>query len=85
MKKKDFSALDESIVRALVSRPYPLLEILDLADVRDNALRVLRLRAGASRSGSADTTVRDRLQILRRDGKITYDKATRRWTSVSKT
>lgn len=77
--KTDFSALDSSILAALERRPSQLSEILSVAAVRDSALRIARRRAGASPSESADITVNERLQAMRRGGRISYDLATSRW------
>lgn len=77
--KTDFSSLDSSILEALADRPSRLGEILAVAAVRDQALPISRRRAGASPSESADTTVNERLQLLRRSGRIAYDPATSRW------
>jgi len=77
--KKDFSPIDDSIVHVLAERPCRLEEILQVPTIRELALLVVRLRAGLSRSESADVTVHERLQILRRDGKVSYDRSTSRW------
>lgn len=81
--KKDFSALDGSILRALTERPLALTDIFNVPLIRDEALDVVRLRAGASRSTSAESTIQERLQILRRDRHVTYDKATGRWSAIA--
>lgn len=77
--KTDFSALDSSILELLAERPFRLSEILTVVAVRDKALRIARRRAGASPSESADITVNERLQALRRRGKVGYDAVTTRW------
>lgn len=77
--KTDFSSLDSSILEALAKRPSRMGEILAVAAVRDQALRISRRRAGTSPSESADTAVNERLQSLRRNGRISYDPATSRW------
>lgn len=77
--KADFFSLDSSILEALTKRPLRLDEMLTVITVRQEALRLNRRRAGASPSESADITVNERLQALRRTGKISYDLATSRW------
>ncbi len=77
--KTDFSSLDFSILEVLTERPSRLGEILAVAAVRDEALRINRRRAGVSPSESADITVNERLQSLRRSGRVAYDSATSRW------
>lgn len=77
--KTNFSSLDSSILEILTDRPLRLGEILAVATVRDEALRINRRRAGVSPSESADITVNERLQAMRRSGRITYDPATSRW------
>lgn len=83
--KTDFSSLDSVILEVLAERPSRLGEVLVAVAVRDEALRINRRRAGVSPSESADITVNERLQSLRRSGKITYDTATSRWESQPKT
>ena len=77
--KTDFSSLDSSILEALAKRPLRPGEILAVVAVRDEALRLNRRRAGVSPSESADITVNERLQALRRSGRASYDPATSRW------
>ncbi len=77
--KTDFFHLDSSIMEALSKRPLRLDELLAVAAVRDPALGLTIRRAGVSPSNSADTTINERLQALRRAGRIAYDPATRRW------
>jgi len=83
--KTNFSSLDSSILEALTEHPSRLDEILAVVAVRDEALRINRRRAGASPSESADTTVNERLQALRRSGRIAYDSTTSRWEVQPKT
>jgi hypothetical protein len=82
--KTNFLPLDSSILEVLADRPSRLCEILAIAPVRDEALRINRRRAGVSPSESADITVNERLQELRRSGRITYDPATNRWNGQPK-
>ncbi|NHZ43771.1 hypothetical protein [Massilia aquatica] len=77
--KTDFSTIDTLILEALAKRPLYLREILAVVAVRDEALRLNRRRAGASPAESADMTLNERLQALRRSGRVTYDPATSRW------
>jgi hypothetical protein len=83
--KNDFSFLDSSILELLAKRPSSLREILAVVAVRDEALRVTRRRAGASPSESADLTVNERLQALRRSERVSYDPGTSRWLVQTKT
>ena len=83
--KTNFSSLDSSILEVLAEHPSRLDEILAVVAVRDEALRINRRRAGASPSESADITVNERLQALRRSGRIAYDSATSRWEGQPKT
>ncbi len=82
--KTDFSSLDASILEALVERPLRLGEVLAVVAIRHEALRINRRRAGASPSESADITVNERLQVLQRSGRVSYDPATSRWESQLK-
>lgn len=77
--KKNFLVLDSSIIETLAKRQLRLHEILEVAAVRNEALRLNLRRAGVSPSESADATVNERLQALRRNGTIEYDRATSRW------
>lgn len=77
--KADFSSLDASILQALAGRPSRLGDILQVRGVREHALRVARRRSGASPSQSADTAINERMQALRRVGRVLYDPATKRW------
>lgn len=77
--KKDFLALDSSIIEVLSKRPLRLDELLAVVVVRNEALHLNIRRAGVPPSSSADTTVNERLQTLRRSGRIAFDSATRRW------
>jgi hypothetical protein len=81
--KKDFGSLDASIIETLARRSLRLSELLSVAAVRDQALRLNVRRAGVAPSASADKTINERLQALRRSGKIAYDSATSRWDYVS--
>ena len=82
--KTDFSSLDASILEAFAERPLRLREVLAVVAIRDEALRINRRRAGSSPSESADITVNERLQALRRSGRVSYDPATSRWESQHK-
>lgn len=77
--KNSFFSIDSSIIESLAQRPLRLKELLAVSAVRTEALRLNVRRAGVSPSGSADTTINERLQALRRNGNITYDPATSRW------
>jgi hypothetical protein len=77
--KADYSRLDFSILDAFATGPQSLDRILAVGAVRKAALQLARRRAGASPSESADETVKERLQALRRAGKIEFDRATHRW------
>lgn len=83
--KTDFSSLDASILEVLAERPSRLSEILAVGSVRKNALRLARRRAGTSPSESADITVNERLQAMRRDGTVIFDTATSRWEESTQT
>lgn len=76
--------MDRLIVETLAKRPLRLDELLGVTTIRNEALRLNIRRAGASPSESADTTVNERLQALRRSNGIAYDSATSRW-SISST
>jgi hypothetical protein len=80
--KTDFSSLDESILQALAERPSRLGEVLAVRAIRENAILLARRRAGTSPSESADIAVHERLQAMRRDGRVTYDSATSRWEAT---
>ena len=75
----DFTHLDSLIVETLANRPLRRDEVLEVSAVRNQALRLNIRRAGVSPSDSADTTINERLQALRRSGRIAYDSATSRW------
>jgi hypothetical protein len=77
--KIDFSLLDSSIIETLVKGPLKLDDLLAVAAVRDQALRLNIRRAGVSPSNSADTTINERLQVLRRSSQVAYDRPTSRW------
>lgn len=80
--KIDFSLLDNSIIETLAKNPLKLGDLLAVAAVRDQALRLNIRRAGESPSKSADTTINERLQVLRRASQVTYDRPTRRWEGL---
>ena len=80
--KPDFSHLDASIIETLAKRPLRLDELLAIASVRNQALRLNIRRAGVSPSDSAEATINERLQALRRGGVIAYDPATSRWDAL---
>lgn len=80
--KPDFGSLDSSIVETLAKRPFRRVELLAVASVRNHALRLNIRRAGVSPGDSADTTINERLEALRRGGKIVYDAATSRWETL---
>lgn len=61
-----------------------LNELLEAIAIRHEAIRLNVRRAGVSPSESADTTINERLQALRRDRKIQYDPATNRWSPLSR-
>ena len=77
--KPDFTSLDSLIIETLANRPLRRDELLGASAVRNQALRLNIRRAGVSPSDSADTTINERLQVLRRSGRIAYDSATSRW------
>lgn len=77
--KNSFHSIDSSIIESLAQRPLRLQELLAVASVRVEALRLNVRRAGVSPSENADTTINERLQALRRNGNIGYDPATSRW------
>jgi hypothetical protein len=77
--KKALLSLDSAIIETLAKRPMRLHELVEVEPVRNEALRVNRRRTGVSPSESADATVNERLQTLRRSGSIAYDPATSRW------
>lgn len=79
--KTDFSQLESSIIETLAKGPLRLDELVAVAAIRNQALRLNIRRAGVSPSNSAETTINERLQALRRGGKIAYDSATNRWVS----
>jgi hypothetical protein len=77
--KIDSSLLDSSIIETLARGPLKLDDLLAVAAVRDQALRLNIRRAGVSPSNSADTTINERLQVLRRASQVAYDRPTSRW------
>lgn len=77
--KTRFLFIDTSIIETLSKQPLRLHELSAVAAVRNEALRLNVRRAGVSPGESADSTVNERLQILRRAGRIAYDPATSRW------
>jgi len=82
--KKNFQAIDRVIVESLASRPMRRDELLNVAVIRCEALDLNIRRAGVSPSESANITVNERLQALRRGGEIGYDSATSRWFTHAK-
>jgi hypothetical protein len=82
MMKLDFTSLDSVIIETLSNRPFRLDELSGVPAVRNQALRLNIRRAGVSPSDSADTTINERLQALRRNGRVTYDSATSRWCTI---
>ena len=81
--KNSFLSIDSSIIESLAHRPLRLQELLAVAAVRTEALRLNVRRAGVSPSERSDTTINERLQALRRNGHIGYDPATSRWEIFS--
>jgi hypothetical protein len=77
--KIDFSFLDSSIIETLEKGPLKLDDLLAVAAVRNQALSLNTRRAGVSPSSSADSTINERLQALRRAGQVAYDRPTSRW------
>jgi hypothetical protein len=77
--KRDFTSLDSAIVETLTGRPFQRGELSEVPSVRIQALRLNIRRSGGSPSDSADTTINERLQALRRTGRVAYDTATSRW------
>lgn len=82
MKKKDYDELDASILAVVSSMPHRLDAVLATEAVRRVAMRVTRRRAGASPAESIDTTIMDRLHVLRLAGRISYDHSTGRWAKA---
>jgi hypothetical protein len=80
--KRDFTPLDSAIVETLANRPFRRNELSEVPAVRTQALRLNIRRSGVSPSDSADTTINERLQALRRSGRVTYDSATSRWCTT---
>jgi hypothetical protein len=80
--KRDFTSLEAAIVETLSNRPFRRDELSEVPAVRTQALRLNIRRAGVSPSDSADTTINERLQVLRRSGTVTYDAATSRWCTT---
>jgi hypothetical protein len=83
--KIDFSLLDFSNTETLAKSPLKLDDLLVGAAVRDQAFRLNIRRAGVSPSNSADTTVNERLQVLRRASQVSFDRSTSRWGVLSNT
>ena len=77
--KKDFLPLDVSIIDTLTKHPLRLGELGAVAVVRDQALRLNIRRSGVAPSSSADITINERLQALRREGRLAFDPGTSRW------
>jgi hypothetical protein len=80
--KTDFTHLDSSIIETLAKCPLRLDELLSVAAVRNQALRLNIRRAGVSPSDSAEATINERLLALRRGSRIAYDPATSRWDAL---
>ena len=80
--KTDYTTLDALLLSAVAAGALSFDAILAISGVREAAIRVARRRAGASPSESTDKTINERLQVQRRAGKIDYDRATCRWTSM---
>jgi len=80
--RTDYSRLDFLILDVVATRAQSLDQILAAGAVRKLALQLARRRAGTSPSESADETIRERLQALRRGGKIEFDRANRRWAAA---
>jgi hypothetical protein len=54
-------------------------ELAAVSVVRNQALRLNIRRSGVAPSSSADMTINERLQVLRREGRLVYDPGTSRW------
>lgn len=80
--KTRFLFIETSIIETLSKQPLRLHELSAVAAVRNEALRLNVRRAGVSPGESADSTVNERLQALRRVGRIAYDRATSRWVGA---
>ncbi len=81
-KKKDHGQLDTSILDAVSHLPQRPESLLANSVVRSAAMRVTRRRAGASPAQSTDTTIMERLNVLRLTGQISFDHSTGRWNRV---
>ena len=81
-KKKDYSELDTSILEVVTSMPHRPDALLANGVVRQAAMRVTRRRAGASPADSTDTTIMERLNILRIAERISFDHSTGRWSKT---
>jgi hypothetical protein len=79
--KRDFTSLDFAIVEMLATRSFRRSELSEVPAVRDQVLRLNIRRAEVSPSNSADTTINERLQVLRLSGRVRYDLATSRWAT----
>jgi hypothetical protein len=77
--RKDFLPLDDSIIDTIAKFPLTLKELAAVSIVRNQALRLSIRRSGVAPSNSADMTVNERLQALRREGRLAYDPGTSRW------
>jgi hypothetical protein len=77
--KKDFLPLDDSIIDTIAKSPLRFEELAAVSIVRNQALRLNVRRSGVAPSSSADMTINERLQSLRREGRIGYDPGTGRW------
>jgi hypothetical protein len=77
--KKDFLPLDDSIIDTIAKSPLRLEELAAVSVVRNRALRLNIRRSGVPPSSSTDMTINERLQLLRREGKLAYDPGSSRW------
>jgi hypothetical protein len=80
--KKDFLPLDVSIIDTIAKFPLRFEELGAVAVVRDQALRLNIRRSGVAQGSSADVTINERLQALRRQGRLAYDRGTSRWEAL---
>ncbi|MDZ7863041.1 hypothetical protein [Acidovorax sp.] len=77
--KADFPSLDASMQQVLAARPSRLDDILQVRAVRDHTQRAAPRRSVASPGSSADTTIHERMQALRRAGRVGHEPPTGRW------
>jgi hypothetical protein len=80
--KKDFLTLDVSIIDTIAKFPLRFEELAAVSVVRDQALRLKIRRSGVAPGSSADVTINERLQALRRQGRLAYDRGTSRWEAL---